>query len=49
MIWCFVVLFIVGDIWCYARAGEVLALNDKRLKFIPGSGIYLYLKSRGAL
>lgn len=46
MIWSFVVLFLVTDIWCYAKASKMLVLTNKRLRLIPGSGIYLYLKGK---
>lgn len=49
MIWCFVVLFWIGDIWCYAKASEMLMITNKRLRLILGSGFYLYLKGKGVL
>ena len=49
MIWCFVVLFLVGDIWCYNKASDVLVLRNKKLRFIPGSEFYLYLKGKSLI
>jgi len=48
MIWTLAVLFLMGDIWCYAKAQSSLK-QKLEFKWIPGSGFYLYLKHKGVI